>query len=192
MFVQVPCVVCERLTAEAGFTQFGSSSCPLDYSPDYVGYTFSPHYGSSYKKGEFICVDKGAQGYANGLSNSDNDQGEIFPVEMSCGSQPCPPYKSNREVVCVHCSRTKVCCPLWWRDECVSECPVNSFVDGRSCKPCHEQCDPQHSCVGQSSMDCLVCANFKMDESCVRECPTGFISDENRTCIRMSGKCSEY
>ena len=179
-------MICEQLIAEAGFTQFGSIKCPLNYIADYTGYAFSSYYSSSYTKGEYICVDKDARGYGS-RGASDDNQGIIFPVEIECGAQPCPPYVPDREVICVHCSLPHICCPLRWENECVSECPRNSFVDGRSCKPCHEQCNSLYSCVGPTSKDCTVCANFKLNKTCVEDCPSGFVSDDNKTCLTESG-----
>lgn len=60
-------------------------------------------------------------------------------------------------------------------------------MDGRTCKLCHEQCDPHHSCVGPKSTDCMTCANFKLSEACVEECPSGFVSNGNKTCLDKSG-----
>ena len=95
--------MCDLERDSAVFAHFGEHECPYGYAAEYVGYAFSSHY-SHKSKGEYVCVDKSPDRYSNSRSNSDDNQGRLFPVEARCGTLPCPPYTEYREVKCAVCS----------------------------------------------------------------------------------------
>lgn len=95
--------MCDLQRDAAVFTHFGEHQCPHEYVAEYQGYAFSNHY-SHKSKGQYVCVDKHPGRYNNGRSNSNDDQGRLFPVEVRCGTLPCPPYTDLREVKCAVCS----------------------------------------------------------------------------------------
>ena len=81
---------------------FGSDECPVEYVAVYKGYAFSHHYSHT-SKGQYVCVDEMPEGYDNALGGSSHSQAILYPVEVECGSLPCPPYHQNREVRCAQC-----------------------------------------------------------------------------------------
>ena len=100
---QIPCAVCDLQRDAAVFAHFGEHECPRGYEAEYTGYTFSSLY-SHLSKGEYVCIDKQPEGYDNGRGNSNDNEGRLFPVEVRCGTLPCPPYTNQREVKCAMCS----------------------------------------------------------------------------------------
>ena len=44
------------------------------------------------------------QGYNNGRGTSNDNQARLYPVEIECGSLPCPPFTQDRELQCAQCS----------------------------------------------------------------------------------------
>lgn len=101
---EVPCAVCEVDYAMTTYTVFGSDECPVEYVAIYTGYAFSHHYSHA-SKGEYVCVDEMPEGYDNSLGGSSHSQAILYPVEVECGSLPCPPYHQNREIRCAQCIR---------------------------------------------------------------------------------------
>ena len=66
----------------------------------------SNYYHGGYYKGEYICVDR--QANARSGSPTSSNQGRLFPTETECGTLPCGPYTSNREVSCAVCATRTV------------------------------------------------------------------------------------
>ena len=94
--------MCEVDYAITSYTVFGSNECPKEYVTAYTGYTFSHHYSHT-SKGQYVCVDEQPEGYDNTLGGSSHSQAILYPVDLVCGSLPCPPYHQNREIMCAQC-----------------------------------------------------------------------------------------
>jgi len=87
----------------------GTHVCPAGWTQEYHGYLMSqyaietevPRYRT-----EYICVDGSPEESIKppGQSGQDN-QSVFYYVRAKCGSLRCPPYKEDREVTCVVCTK---------------------------------------------------------------------------------------
>ena len=97
---EVPCAVCLRENVRVSLMIPGTRTCPAGWSAEYAGYLMATHY--SLVKGEFLCVDRQAEGVGNPATSGGAG---IYPTEGECGALPCGPYIQNRELTCVVCVR---------------------------------------------------------------------------------------
>ena len=98
----VPCSVCETENQTQLLMIPAATSCPVGWMRQYLGNLMAERYnhaGSS----NYICV---TQQYEQ-ISASVGDQasGYAIPVEVICGSLPCPPYVEGNELSCVVCTK---------------------------------------------------------------------------------------
>jgi len=70
---------------------------------EYSGYLMSQAVATGRNKAEYICVDEAPEARPGG--GADNNEGVLYPVQVGCGSLPCPDYVENYEVTCVVCSK---------------------------------------------------------------------------------------
>ena len=100
----LPCSVCRTTIASSVLMIPGKSSCyegwTLQYHGDLVSGVYSHNAASQY-----ICLDEHSQTLRAGYRN---DNGKLFhPVKAVCGALACPPYRDNRYLTCVVCTKWK-------------------------------------------------------------------------------------
>ena len=97
-----PCAVCNTESRGSHVMIPGRNICPSGWTLEYKGYLMSAH---RYQKGrtQFICVDASAEGTTG--SHSEDNGAFLYFVESHCGSLPCPPYASGKELTCAVCTK---------------------------------------------------------------------------------------
>ena len=96
-----PCAACYTHKIATIMIPAGTT-CPNGWDKEYGGYIMA---GAHTHKGRstYVCVDKDPEVKAGTAQNKD---GALFYItEATCGSLPCPPYVSGRELTCVVCSK---------------------------------------------------------------------------------------
>ncbi|XP_033111216.1 short-chain collagen C4-like [Anneissia japonica] len=76
-------------------------TCPPGWTKEYGGLLMGSHNG--HYGHDFLCIDRNPQGRSG--SSASKDGFLLYAVEGTCGSLPCPPYVSGKEISCVVCSR---------------------------------------------------------------------------------------
>ena len=66
------------------------------------GYLMTAYHNHKHSS-DFICVD-GDPEYVPG-SHANKNGALLYAVELKCGSLPCPPYDSERELTCAVCTK---------------------------------------------------------------------------------------
>ena len=97
-----PCVVCHAESRSSHVMIPARNVCPSGWTLEYKGYLMSAHYLSKGRT-HFICVDENAQ--ATTGSHTDQNGALLYFVESHCGSLPCPPYSTGKELTCVVCTK---------------------------------------------------------------------------------------
>lgn len=185
----MPCSVCENINSFTSLTVYGKFRCPAGYNIDYHGYVFSS--SNSDKKGQYVCVDNQAESYPNSQGSTQNNNARLFPVEVQCGTIPCPPYTGNREIVCTQCTKQfNNQCDDYYNDEgmCVRNCPKGKYANLiHVCHRCHMEC--LESCDGPLASDCIGdCRHVTLNGSCLNECPPGTLATAMKICVSAAGK----
>ena len=100
---KVPCAICQVRRASSVIMIPASLTCPIGWLKQYHGYLLSERD----QRSEFVCVDHQAEPspHYRFMPGMQNEGMTLYPVEASCGSLPCSPYVSQREVTCVVCTR---------------------------------------------------------------------------------------
>ena len=97
----VPCAVCFVSTRAAMLMIPAKTQCPTSWTPEYMGYLMTEHYG--HYRSVFACVDKDSESIPGGDGNQD---GALFyHVEATCNGILCPPYDTERELTCAVCTK---------------------------------------------------------------------------------------
>ena len=172
--------------------QHGSNACPVGYMMDYSGFLFANRYHTSSSLGnhyrsQYVCIDFTPQYYYNGRSNSDDNYGRLYPVEIKCSGIPCPPYRAHREVTCAQCSKNITYCPGYTvNGTCFVSCPPGTYGDAmKNCQPCHPLCNQSEGCTGPEKTHCDRCAFVTIvyhgERLCETTCPAGFLRTVNDT-----------
>ena len=97
----VPCALCYAGNRNAQFMLPAKRTCPNGWIRAYFGYLMSENHG--HKRSSFLCVDNNAE--ATTGSHPNHNGNLLYPVEGVCGSLPCPPYVSGRELTCAVCMK---------------------------------------------------------------------------------------
>ncbi|XP_064402172.1 short-chain collagen C4-like [Halichondria panicea] len=97
----VPCAVCSVSTRAEVIMIPAKTSCPTDWSREYIGYLMSE--GTANYRTMYICVDAGMESIPG--SSGHMEASDLWHTEASCASLPCPPYDSEKELECVVCSK---------------------------------------------------------------------------------------
>ena len=97
-----PCAVCHTESRGSHLMIPARNVCPSNWTLEYKGYLMSAHHGHNGKT-QFICVDGSAE--ATTGSHVDNNGALLYFVESHCGSLPCPPYATGKELTCVVCTK---------------------------------------------------------------------------------------
>ena len=96
------CVVCRVSSRGSTLVVNGRNDCPAGWTLEYHGYLMSEHYGHKGRT-EAICVDINA-GYGVGTHHNHNGN-LLYTLQGACGSLPCLPYISGREITCAVCTK---------------------------------------------------------------------------------------
>jgi len=78
------------------------TQCPDGWTTEYAGYLASEWSASSRKRSSYVCWDEAPEVAVGGTSQN---QAVIYPVEVFCGTLPCPLYPSGKELTCIVCSK---------------------------------------------------------------------------------------
>ena len=99
---EAPCVVCFVKSRGSMLMMPARNDCPSGWTEEYHGYLMTAHHGHGHST-DFICVD-GDPEYVPG-SHANKNGALLYPVEGVCGSLPCLPYVSGRELTCAVCTK---------------------------------------------------------------------------------------
>ena len=100
--LEVLCAVCHISNCTAVYMVPAKYTCPTGWTREYYGYMMTSVSGGDRHRTQFTCVDTAFNAVPGTPANLD---GLLFHfVEGRCGSLPCPPYDSNRELSCAVCS----------------------------------------------------------------------------------------
>ena len=99
---EAPCVVCFVKSRGSMLMMPARNDCPSGWTMEYKGYLMTALHNHGHPT-DFICVD-GDPEYVPG-SHADRNGALLYPVEGVCGSLPCLPYVSGRELTCAVCTK---------------------------------------------------------------------------------------
>ena len=99
---EAPCVICFVKSRGSMLMMPARNDCPSGWTEEYHGYLMTEHYGHKHSR-DFICVDKDPE-FVPG-SHANKNGALLYPVEGVCGSLPCLPYVSGRELTCAVCTK---------------------------------------------------------------------------------------
>jgi len=99
---EAPCVVCFVKSRGSMLMMPARNDCPSGWTVEYTGYLMTAYHGHQHST-DFICVD-GDPEFVPG-SHADKNGALLYPVEGVCGSLPCLPYVSGRELTCSVCTK---------------------------------------------------------------------------------------
>ena len=97
-----PCAVCEVSARTRLLMIPAKTSCPPNWTKEYVGYLMSNHHTRP-SRHMYECIDKDPEvvpGYGG-----DQAGAWLLHVEASCNGMPCPPYDPQKELTCVVCTK---------------------------------------------------------------------------------------
>ncbi|XP_033125189.1 short-chain collagen C4-like [Anneissia japonica] len=97
----VPCAVCRAPTRATELMIPARTSCPDRWTKEYSGYLMAGYYDHP-QRVKYICVDRAPE-TVPGTSVAQNGA-LLYVVEGQCGSLPCLPYVSGRELACSVCT----------------------------------------------------------------------------------------
>jgi len=97
-----PCAVCYVKSRGSQLMMPARNDCPTGWNEEYHGYLMTAHYGHKSTR-DYICVDREAE-YVHG-TKANQDGALLYLVEGGCGSLPCLPYVSGRELTCAVCTK---------------------------------------------------------------------------------------
>ena len=97
----VPCAVCYTSTRETVVMIPAQLTCPSSWTREYYGYLMASHYG--HYRTMFECVDHSPRSVPGSVA--DTDGALFYHTEVKCNGLPCPPYDTQKEVVCVVCTK---------------------------------------------------------------------------------------
>ena len=101
---EAPCVICFVKSRGSMLMMPARNDCPSGWTEEYHGYLMTEDYNHKHSR-DFICVDKDPE-FVPG-SHASKDGALLYPVEGVCGSLPCLPYVSGRELTCAVCTKWK-------------------------------------------------------------------------------------
>ena len=97
----VPCAVCYASTRETIVMIPARLSCPSSWTREYYGYLMTEYRG--HQRTTFECVDQSPQSVPG--SAADTDGVLFYHVEVKCNGISCSPYDTQKEVMCVVCTK---------------------------------------------------------------------------------------
>ena len=96
----VPCAVCLTHQKLVVTMMPAKMSCPNGWTKEYGGYLMAGHH--THQRSQYLCVDRAPEVRQGGYENQ--DAAVLYPTEGKCGTLPCSPYFSGRELTCSVCS----------------------------------------------------------------------------------------
>ncbi|XP_072039110.1 uncharacterized protein [Amphiura filiformis] len=96
----VPCAVCLAHRKSVATVVPAKTTCPSGWTKEYGGYIMSSHF--QHHRSEYICVDNAPEVRQGGYTSQDGSL--LYPTEGKCGTLPCSPYFSGRELTCSVCT----------------------------------------------------------------------------------------
>ena len=99
----IPCAVCYTSNHSAVYMVPAKYTCPSGWTRQYYGYLMAEESGGSRHRSQYSCMDTEFKP-VNGTSANKNGL-VLYFVEGRCGSLPCPPYDSTRELSCAVCTK---------------------------------------------------------------------------------------
>ena len=97
----VPCAVCHVSNRNAVYMVPAKYTCPTGWTREYYGYLMAERY--NHRRSQYTCVDTTLKSV---FGSSGNHDGLLFYfVEGRCGSLPCPPYDTVKELSCAVCTK---------------------------------------------------------------------------------------
>ena len=97
----VPCAVCYTSTRETVVMIPARLTCPSSWTREYYGYLMTEKH--DHHRSTFECVDQSPQSVPGSAPNTN---GVLFyHTEVKCNGIPCPPYDTQKEVMCVVCTK---------------------------------------------------------------------------------------
>lgn len=97
----MPCALCRNNGSSSSVMIPGRRTCYAGWNMEYTGMLAAGSH--SHSASNFICVDNNPEYILSGKAG--NDGHLMYVVNTKCGPLPCPPYKDNRQVYCVVCSK---------------------------------------------------------------------------------------
>ena len=97
----VPCAVCSVSSRSETIMIPAKVSCPTSWTREYYGYLMAENINNF--RTTYTCVDEGMEFIPGRTGHADGC--DLWLVEPSCTSLPCPPYDEEKELACVVCSR---------------------------------------------------------------------------------------
>ena len=100
----VPCAVCYVTQRSTVYMLPAKHTCHIGWTKEYHGYLMAEWSESNnHHRSQFNCVDQDIKVVPGTGANVD---GLLFYfTEGRCGSLPCPPYDSTREISCAVCTK---------------------------------------------------------------------------------------
>ena len=99
--LNVPCAVCRVRGRDSKLMIPAKMSCPDKWTLEYQGFLMSGR--ASDRRTMFECIDRALESVSGSKGN--NNGGRLFNVEATCNGIHCPPYYTDRELMCVVCTR---------------------------------------------------------------------------------------
>ncbi|XP_031562347.1 short-chain collagen C4-like [Actinia tenebrosa] len=99
---EAPCAVCYVTKRSAKMMIPATYECPAGWTREYHGYLMSAYHNHPHPT-QYICVDNDAEGVPGTHANLNGAL--LYPVEGVCGSLPCHPYVTGRELTCAVCTK---------------------------------------------------------------------------------------
>ena len=96
-----PCAVCHTESRGSQLMIPGRNICPSGWTLEYKGYIMSESQG--HRRTQYICVDGNAESTTR--SHTNHNGALLYFVESHCGSLPCPPYATGKELTCAVCTK---------------------------------------------------------------------------------------
>ena len=97
----VPCAVCYTSTRETVVMIPAQITCPSSWTREYYAYLMAAKYDDH--RSTFECVDQSPQSVPGSIAITN---GALFyHTEVKCNGIPCPPYDTQKEVMCVVCTK---------------------------------------------------------------------------------------
>ena len=97
----VPCAICYVPTRSTLYVMPAKYDCPSGWTREYFGYLMSERH--NHHRSQFSCVDHSLTSIIGSHHNYDGFL--FYTIEGMCGSLPCPPYTTDKELSCAVCTR---------------------------------------------------------------------------------------